>query len=129
MTNPEAVETCDFDGCGRPAERLVDGERRLCAGHRKQLQRRGHLSPITPRQKSPRERLFDAMLALADADSEDDEAYAKAEERFWAASDAYSASTLARKGGLARARSLTPDQRRDIARKAALAAAKMRAGQ
>lgn len=85
MEGPGSVAYCDVDDCGEVAERVLENGRALCSTHRKQLQRTGRLTIVTERPESPRERLFLAALDLRDCDSEDDEKYALAERRFWAA--------------------------------------------
>lgn len=80
------VAYCDADDCFRPAQRVeMEDGRSLCAAHRRQMQRRGRLTPIAERPESSRDRLFRAALDLRDADSDDDAAYDLAERRFWAA--------------------------------------------
>lgn len=68
---------CSVDGCDRPVE--AGG---LCAGHRKR-QLRGQvidapLSDSIAGRLSPASMLVEAALALADADTSDDDAYERA---------------------------------------------------
>ena len=100
------VEVCVFEGCLHPREGSE-----LCAGHRKQLQRGRPLTALTP--KSPRERLRLALdflesslhrledaraavlaeieergSAYANADTENDRAFRKAQREFYDAVEA-----------------------------------------
>lgn len=96
-----AEEACTFEGCENPPER--NG---LCAGHRKQKQRKKPLAPLRPKTARERlqvardnleaalHRLEDARAAMeaeleergsayANADSEDDRAYRKCRREFY----------------------------------------------
>lgn len=69
----------------------------------------------------PRQRVLAAATAAVDADSEDDEAYARAMDNLRKATDRWHGARRARQAGLASARALTPEQRRERASKAAAA--------
>lgn len=73
-----AVAYCDEPECLRKAVR--NGK---CWGHVKQLQRRGRTGRLAEKPVDPRERVLEALYALADVDAEDDRAYRRAERRFW----------------------------------------------
>ena len=100
------AEPCTFKGCLHPREGSE-----LCTGHRKQVQRGKPLTPLTP--KSPRERLRLALdflesslhrledaraavlveieergSAYANADTENDRAFRKAQREFYDAVEA-----------------------------------------
>ena len=61
----------------------------LCATHRKRKQRGQQLDlPVIEPYRTPKERVWEAAIAVLDTDSEDDAAYSRAEERFWNAIDA-----------------------------------------
>jgi len=85
---------CTVDGCLRRAKRDASG---LCEGHTKRAQRgatvAGELlertsSRFTPYQ-SPLERLQEAALRLADADTEDEADYQRAQDSLRKAAEAY----------------------------------------
>lgn len=67
--------------CGQPActEPAFRGE--LCAGHTKQRQRRGHLTELRRPYESAWDRVADAWLEYAAADSDEDFEKAKARAR------------------------------------------------
>lgn len=60
-----------------------------CWGHVKQLQRRGRTGRLAKRPVDAKERVLEALFALAGADSDDDRAYRRAERRFWDAVRAF----------------------------------------
>jgi hypothetical protein len=66
-------------------------------------------------------RVFEAALATADADSEDDIEYHAAEMRLRAAVNAHAPKILGSRGGRASAAMLTPEDRRTKAQRAAQA--------
>jgi hypothetical protein len=76
---------CDYAGCGRAAAKRVsrvDGDLALCAGHVKQLQRKGRLSPLADtRELTPLERVIVNGSRLLEAGDEDAE-YSNALEAF-----------------------------------------------
>ncbi len=78
------MEYCRGPECEKEAAR--DG---LCWAHLKQLERTGRTKPVKDRPADAEERLFEASLALADADAEDDRAFRAAKRRFRAARDAW----------------------------------------
>jgi hypothetical protein len=77
------VTYCDVEDCLKPAERVQEDGRALCATHRKQIRRSGRITPVPDKPESQHDRLFRAAIDLRDADSEDDVAYTLAERRFW----------------------------------------------
>jgi hypothetical protein len=85
------VLVCFVDGCDRPATRAG-----LCEGHRKRRRRGQALgSPLQERPATPWSRILEGCIALADADSEDDLAFRRAEDRLRKAIDGYAASRSA----------------------------------
>lgn len=75
--------TCTGPGCSRPAARA-----QLCWGHLRQARRHGILRPLEPRGQIPWDRVREAAIALADAETDDE--LRRAEERLRAAVVAYS---------------------------------------
>ncbi len=72
------MDTCMVSYCSEPAREGFS----LCSAHQRQVTRRGHTSPVIKRQ-SPRERVFEAALALRKADSENDAEFRLLRRRFW----------------------------------------------
>lgn len=79
---------CSVDGCGKPAERNVEGVGALCAAHRKRLQRLrrgvGTLSLDAPAlgELSPLEEAIVAADRLLEASAEDDREYEERLKQF-----------------------------------------------
>lgn len=84
--NPPCI--CQFEGCGRPAE----GD--LCAGHRKQRQRGGPLTPLRERSRDAWPPLSGAAIRYADASAENEGAFARARRRLRRASFEHTVSCL-----------------------------------
>lgn len=74
---------CSFPECDEPVFRDE-----LCSTHTKQQQRGKALSPIQERL-TPKQKLFEAVIAWADADSCDEEAYSEKERALLYAARVY----------------------------------------
>jgi hypothetical protein len=122
------LSTCSGDDgeCPKPAARAG-----LCWGHMKRLQRGQAVAPaLTERPKSKLERLTEAALTYAEAES--DEEFERAAENLRKSAELFGAATasrvseltrveFARRGGQARASKLSEARRREIAVSAATA--------
>lgn len=77
--------TCSVEGCVRPVE--AGG---LCQGHRKRKTRGQTVSgDLRDDTRTPSEILTDAAIALADCDSDDDGAWARAQKNHQHAAESY----------------------------------------
>lgn len=66
--------TCEIEGCSRPVESGT-----LCAAHRKRRYRGKPLNePLRATHRAPKAELLDAVLAVADANAEDDAEWTRA---------------------------------------------------
>lgn len=99
----------------------------LCDRCRKRKARGGDLGAPVQERLSPRQRVFEAAIDLADADSEDDGAAGRAEANLAAAvsrwRDPLVMAEKGRLGGEERAVRLSPERRKEIARMGANARA------
>ena len=117
---------CDWPGC----ERLtMDASHPMCAMHHKRQSRGAPMNAPVRESLDPWERCVVAAIDLADADSDDDEGYARAESRLRNALRMFAAKPskhgckhgVQSLGGKARAAALSPETRAEIARRAAVA--------
>ena len=97
---------CRVDGC--PHEAGTGG---ICAAHRKRLQRGGQLDAPVAERLSPFERAMQAALDLADADTTDDAAYARAVDRFRKAAERWIQSLAGRRAAKSRWNALSLEAR------------------
>lgn len=97
----------------------------LCDRCRKRKARGGDLGAPVQERLTPKQRAVEAAIGLADADSEDDKAFPRAEANFAAAvsrwRDPLVMAEKGRLGGETRAKVLTAERRQEIARIAAVA--------
>jgi hypothetical protein len=138
------AEWCQWDGCEKPA---MQGDHPYCSMHTKRQQRGTPMNAPEREILPPFERLVQASIDLADADSDDDGEYNRAESRLkaaakcWVERGAQNMSDgerdmlamllarvearkrhmrkICREGGLARMRRESPADRAMIARRAA----------
>ncbi len=75
-----AMRYCEVEDCIRPA---APGGKK-CWAHYKHLERYGAVRPVNQwPSEVVRQRFLDAVIAYADADSDDDAAYRQAERELW----------------------------------------------
>lgn len=108
---------CEVSGC----DRSTRGGRTYCEMHYKRKQRGLPLHAKVQERLPIRERVIQNAIDLADADTDDDRAYAAALERLKKSVVMWARSIFAAKGGKARAAQMTAEQRSELARRVALA--------
>ncbi len=101
-----AMRYCEVEDCIRPA---APGGKK-CWAHYKHLERYGAVRPVNQRpSEAVRQRFLEAILAYADADSENDVAYRRAERELW---DAFADASQIAKAVLALSKRPTKLRRR-----------------
>src|SRR4051812_26765090 len=113
------ADTCDAEGCERPAHTRS----RLCAGHAKRIERGDTSGAPIKERLTLRERVLNLAIGLADADSEDEKAYGKSWDALEHGVVDWGDAMRGRRGGEARAKAMSPEERSENARIAALALA------
>jgi len=117
VTSPPQARDCEVAGCQKSAQKGG----LYCSMHYKRRARGTNMHAPEQEKLPAQERIRAMAIAYADADSEDDGAYRRAWDNLTNAAEGWVTALLGRRGGAARAKSLTAKQRSEIARRGGLA--------